>query len=426
MANERAQPAIAPQNLEAEERVLGAMMLSDKAVERSLEVLEPDGDRKFYRRSHGHIYTAARSLHLSAKPVEPVTVIPELERLGWLEEAGGKARIHELAAIVPAAGNVKHYAELVREEWARRGVLRALEASRKTLLDGAASTDALAIAERELLGVHSTIELGRNAVFTGFEVARRFEEAVANPPAEDAGIPGPWHFCPRLMAGRVYVLAGYTAHGKTAVAIQYLRAACEAGASVGYVSLEMSADDLAERMVTAFGVGYKAAQRRIIPTHYQEPYRRALSALGGWKMTILDDPGADATAIHRYARTGGYDLLIIDHLHRFDWQERRQLEREIRAITNTARTLGVPVLLLAQLSRAHGQQPFPRPTLASLRETSIIEQEAWAVFFVWRKHDEKALPTTEAEFITAKNRSGPVVAHELRFVPHEVRYEVAA
>ena len=415
--------AVAPQAIEAEEYVLGALLLAgtssahDRAVEAVLEVLEP---QHFFRESHGLIYGAVRTLVVSGQAFDALAVIRELERSGALEEAGGRTRVHELLTCATAVANAPHHAGLVREAWEKRELLRMLQHLASEARNGKTSGELLEISERSVIDVRSRIERGRTTVVPSFQAAQALEAKFRNPPEEGAGIPTPFpSFLRPLQPGRLYVLGGYTADGKTVIATQFARSAAEGGHRVGYVTIEMAWSDLSDRIVSAFGVPYWQVQSGRLTDAHRPAAERALRELARWQLDLIDDEGVDAAALWRYQRLGRYALLIVDHLHRIDWSERRDLEREVRAITNVARRENVPILLLAQLSRQGND--FPRPTLASFRETAVIEQEAWMAMAIWRKR-EKGRPTDDAELIVLKNRSGPDGWRPLQFRKEEARY----
>ncbi len=416
-----------PANLDAEESVLGAMMLTDSAVEAVLTELEPDGERVFYRASHGLIYRAARSLHRARRPVDQITVAALLESKGKLADAGGAEHVHQLAVLVPAASNVAHYARIVREQWAKRRVAEMCASYAHDAANGTGSSEALTGILRAALDLEADLSRGKTATSTLADMAFRLEERVKNPPAT-AGIAGPFTSYPLLRGSRLYVLGGYTADGKTAAAIQFASIAASRGARVGFATVEMSEEQLFDRMVAGYGVPLRQVEAgRILPP-YMDAYRAAIRELVPRNVELIDDPATNASSLARLQRARRYDLLIVDHLHQIVLDgkpdhRRQRLEDEVQGFVTLARTEDVPVLLLAQLSRQTGGKPFPRPTENMLRESGRIEQQAAVVSFVWRHRDERNQPTEDAELIVAKDRFGPVGAFPLRFHPELMRYE---
>lgn len=431
-----------PQNLEAEENLLATMMLSRAACDAALEVLEPAGETKFFRESHGVIYQAARGLHIDGADVDVITltarldetpVPPKMQGRNMLELIGGASRLHALAGLVPPTVQAARYARIVRDTWARRELLKELLVTQERVSDHESSEQALDAAEKALLDLRGKLQRGRSDVRTALELAQQFDEQLKNPPDESAGIPSPWSFFPPLLGGRVYVIAGYTGDGKTVQGVEFAKAAAKHGKKVGFFSIEMPADDLTDRIIASFGIPIKQVAQRRISTAHHSTYAAAIAEFARWNLEIVDDPNANAVTMLRHQRARRYDLIVVDHLHDIVLDGRPSdrrilLEEEIGRIRTLARVENVPVVLLAQLSRIPGPRPFPRPTLSSLRETGKIEQIAWMVGFVWRKRDEKNQPENDAlgrgiaEFIVAKNRSGPIGTVDLRFIGDQTRY----
>lgn len=406
-----------PQNNEAEDAVLGAMLLSRSATEQVLPGLDPE---HFFRRSNAAVFAAIRRVHLAGHPAEPLLVIDELERSGRLEAAGGRVRVHELSHSAVASANAPHHARLVRQMWEKRELANTLAPLLKAVTNGGAAAETLEQAERSLLDLRGRFQRGRSSVVAASEAADDYQSKLDSPPKETLGVATPFNFLRRLQPGRLYVLGGYQADGKTALSVQFLKAAAKDGARVGFVSVEMSWRDLTDRIVASYGVPYRDAISGHVSLEHMPVAGRAVSELRSWNLDLIDDEGVDASGLRRYQQLGRYDVLIIDHLHRFDWKERRDLERIVRTITNISREFEIPVLLLAQLHRRGDE--FPRPTMSSLRESGMIEAEAASVWFVWRQRDDKKLPTEEAEFLVAKNRYGPTGSYPLHFRSHEVRF----
>lgn len=404
------------------------MLLNPLAIDRALEVLEPDGHRKFYRASLGLVYRAIRAIHTDGNPVDEITLAAFLERHGKLEAAGGAERVHELAVIVPAFSNVAHYATIVRETWQKREIGEALYRAADKAWNGAAPDEAMEHSETAILELRDRIDKGGKSEFaTMHDLAQNLEDRVKDPPPVGGGVPCPFSFLKPMLPGRLYVLSGYTGDGKTVAAVQFAKTAAKRALKVGFFSIEMSKEQLFDRFVSSFGIPLGLVESGRITDRYRNQYRDALREVSPWRVDVLDDRAANATTFQRFQRLRRYDLLIIDHLHEIDVggraSERRQhLEDEVRRITTVARTENVPVLLLAQLSRPQGSHGFPRPTMAMLRETARIEQSAAQVAFIWRKRDDENMPLDEAEFIVAKNRFGPLGRVPLQFVGENVRF----
>lgn len=419
--------AIPPQNLEAEENVLGACLLSPNAVEAVLVIVEPE---HFYRESHGKIFAAIRDLYAAGGAIDSITLADVLDRRGELDEVGGKPRIFEIAALVPATANAPHYARIVLEHWKRRETIRALGEGLRRVWELEDADEALNDVERDLLDLRSKVDRGRKTVIPIAEAMEWFGEKTENPPDDLPGVDGPFRFWRKHLPGRLTVVGGYTADGKSIIGKQCAKAAAlgrapgeDRRARVGVVTLEMSWQDFTDRFVVSYGVPYRQAQSGKIVGEARRKAADAIAELRALEVDFVDDESADAAAIARYQRLGRYDFLIVDHLHRIESKDRDDFEREVRALSRLARRAEIPVLLLAQLNRGGSSGgALPRPTLASFRDSGVIEQEAALAAFVYRKRDGHGEPTTEAEFIVAKNRFGPTDSFPLELVPHEVRY----
>lgn len=421
-----------PQNLEAEEHVLGSMMISEKAIVAVSAIL--DGT-EFFRDSHALIYRAALDLWGSGSPVDALTLASELEQRGQIEQAGGKVRMHELSIIVPASANAGHYAEIVRENATLRGLIRAGgEIAQLGWEREGDPADLLArvegLVDQLRAGVNGQRE--RDQIMTTWDAALYLDAKFNNPPDDSKGIPGPWSFVPKMTGGRLYVLGGYAADGKTAAAAQFFDTAVAAEVQSDFLTLEMSKEDLAERLASTMGLPAKRVQSGVLLEEHL-PIRRAVTErlMRGAKIgRIWDSPGADIATIRARVKAArpkeGPFFLIVDHLHQFHLRpeyERQDLEAVVRGLWRIAREFDITILLLAQLSRSGDKRhPFPVPTMSALKGSGAIEQLAWAVWFVYRERDENNLPTDEGLFIVAKNRSGPTGTRKLLFHPRTVRY----
>lgn len=417
---------IEPHNIDAEESVIGAMLLSPTAIEAVLAELEPEGERAFYRPSHGVVYRACRSLYRAGRPADRITVTALLEAKGKLADAGGEERVHELAISVPAAGNAGHYARIVRETWLKRVGAAAAWKAHEAFSNGVPSAEARQTLLDDLFALEALEQRGKDAETIG-DILGRIDERIADPPPED-GLPTPFPSYPALKPERLYILGGYTGDGKTAVACQFaISAAALRNAYVGFASVEMSRDQLVDRMVASYGIPLRQIESGRLGPAYLPVYEQAKAALGRLRIDVLDDPTMTAASLEQVQRARRYDLLIVDHLHQIILKckpdhYRHRLEEEIQAFATLARRQHVPVLLLAQLSRQSNSNPFPRPTVSMLRETARTEQQGALVSFVWRSRDERNLPTDEGEMILAKNRFGAPGAFPLAFHGETMRY----
>lgn len=774
MAGQRSVP---PQNLEAEESVLGAMMISPNAINACIDVLEPDGAAKFYRESHARIYRCAIELAAGGKPVDAITLIDALELRGELDSVGGRVRLHELAALVPASANVRHYASIVRENWVLRALIVTGGEIARLGWERPDDADVLLAQVEELVsGVRSRLQRERELTMTMYEAAEYLDAKFRDPPGEGFGIPTPWSFMPSFHGGRLYVLGGYQADGKglalntvlptpagwttmgdvrvgdrllddlgqpctvefvsqthrlrcfdvefsdgsvircdeqhlwltedaqeraslsrrvrrsrkggsyavtqktrepqcrtadeilatlkvgdqwnhavlatrplnlerqhlpiapytlgawlgdgtsrssnitpagpegidcirqdgevvslkstagtgrantycihdlakrlraldllgnkhvppvylrasyeqrlallqglmdtdgyvsrrgqceftntrielaeavyelvvslgivttiregaatldgrvtgpkwrvcfttglpvfrlrrklarqharsqatkphrkivavrrveivstrcltvdspshlflagramipthnTVQGAHFFRHAVSAGVPTSFITLEMSMEDLVERLAANMGLPAKRVQAGRLLEEQKPAAARIIGDMAKWGATgrIVDAPAADVATIRRHVKLAKPKFVIVDHLQQFHLRaeyERQDLEAVVRGLWQVAREFDIAILLLAQLSRSGDKKnPYPRPTMANLRGSGMIEALAWCVFFVWRTRDERNLATDKSEFIFAKNRSGPTGIRDLVFHDRETRF----
>lgn len=425
-------PDVPPQNLEAEESIIGAMMISASAINTAIDVLGPNGAGMFYRESHSRIYRAALALAAKGEPVDAITLTDELETRGELDAVGGRVRLHEIAALVPATANVAHYARIVRECSVLRSLIRAGGQIARMGWERPGEIDALiADADGLLMGIRGEMEQRREETMTMWEAAEYLDDKFKHPPEEEAGIPTPWSFLTSMHGGRLYVLGGYSADGKTSQGGHFFLKAVSESVPSTFLSMEMPKEDLAERLAAVKGLPAKRVQSgKLMP----EQTAHAAKVVGdfaryGRDGLIWDAPAADVAMIRRHVMMRKPKLLVVDHLQQFHVSaqyERQDIEAIIRGLWQIAREFDVAILLLAQLSRSGDKkQPFPLPTMASLKGSGAIEQLAWAVWFIYRERDENNIAKSESKFVIAKNRSGPTGLRPLTFWDRETRFEEA-
>ena len=412
-----------PASLDAEESVLGAMLLNERAIDPVLDSGLKDSD--YYRESHGVIHRAILALYARSSPVDAITVSDELERTGLLSRAGGIERIHELAALVPAYSNAGHYAKIVREAAVKRDVIALAQDLVIKAHDGVSSEDLLASADSRILDLQSR-KNDKGSVYTGKQLAERYRYRMAHPEESVSSVKAPFPFLEdEIIDGQLHILAGYQGVGKTSLLWQFAEAAAEGGAKVGIWTLEMTPEALSHRLITSHGVPSKEVRKAEVEPWNQSKVEVALEKLERWDLDIINDSQVSPESIRRLQRKNKYDLILIDHLHRMPIKHlahaRLELVEAVKKITNIAVEFEVPIILLAQLTRGPQHDPFPRPNQSQLKETSQIETDAAAIWFVWRKFDGFQFKH-EAEFIISKNRNGESSWRRLDFLGAQVRF----
>lgn len=431
---------VPPQNIEAEQAVLGAMLIDKEAIAKATEVLSADD---FYREAHRVIFSAMLELYNKNEAVDMVTVTEILKRDNKLEDIGGIAYITSLANVVLTAANVKYHAEIVAEKSVLRQLVRVsteiaamgYEANEDvgTLLDTAESR-ILEISNRKKKNDFTAI----NDIL--MDSVQSIESLLQNKGGL-TGLPAGFADLDKLTSGLhpsdFIILAARPSMGKTALALNIvqnvaLRAHKVIGGeprSVAFFSLEMSKEQLVNRMLCAeAGID---SQRLRVGEMRDEDWTHlwdACDTMSRAKIYIDDTAGITAMDMRSRARRlkaeHGLDLIVVDYLQlmqgsgkRNNSGDRQQEVSEIsRSLKALARELDVPVLALSQLSRSVESRQVKRPMLSDLRESGSLEQDADIVAFLYR--EDYYNPETEnkhTELIIAKHRNGPVDTVNLLF-----------
>ncbi|MBT9260013.1 MAG: replicative DNA helicase [Clostridiales bacterium] len=431
---------IPPQNLDAEQSVLGAMLLDRDAIHKAMELLE---EKSFYRDAHRLIFSAIVALTERGEAVDIVTVGDELQRRQQLEAVGGRAYLAELAQLVPTTANVEYYARIVLEKALLRSLIQVASEITQRAFAAAEDVDTiLDFAERKIFQLtreRKTRPYARlkDVLVDTFEHIQRMFETRG----DVIGVPTGFPALDRLMAGlhpsELIVLAARPSQGKTALALNIAaHAAVRARIPVVIFSLEMAREQLAQRLLSAEAKvsGFKLRTGNLAPEDWQR-LSVALGHLGDAPLFIDDTPNMSILEMRAKSRRLKADhdigLIVVDYLqlmHAPGKAENRQQEiSEIsRSLKALARELHVPILALSQLSRAVEQREGRRPQLSDLRESGAIEQDADAVLFIYRdpkleeERREAAVAggqsrtlVTPVELILAKQRNGPVGSVEL-------------
>ena len=449
---------IPPQNLEAEMSALGSMMIERSALEKGLEILRPED---FYRPAHQEVFDALSSLSERDEPVDLITVQEALRKRGKLDECGGTEYLMALVDSVPTAANLEHYAKIVEQ----KSILRKLIS---------AGTAIIGLAQNEDEQIDSVTDRAEQLVFgvahrrigeyfrpitplvmqTWEWIDKRYHDK-----GETSGIATGFtkldHMTSGLQPSDLVIIAGRPSMGKTALALDIaVNAACKAKETVAIFSIEMSAEQLVQRMVCAAA---RANAHRLRTGYFQdEEWNRLAKASSDlWDAPIYIDDTTDITALgmrakcRRLKAEHGLGLVVVDYLQlmrsRKDMDNRQQEISEIvRSLKGLARELKVPVVAMSQLSRAPERREDRRPMLSDLRESGSIEAEADLVALLFRPDyyvvkevddtesvrgkdgvgfdpEERNIETTE--IIIAKHRNGPTGTVKLGFVREFAAFE---
>src|SRR5213596_3852576 len=417
---------VPPQSLEAEESVLGAVMLDNTVVDRVVEMLRPED---FYRGAHRKLFRAMVELNGRSEPIDLITLSETLKARGDLAEVGGGAYLAELTERVPTAANAVHYAKIVRE----RSILRGLiEASTEIASRGYQAPDnvdeLLDHAERLIFGIQERkvrqafTKLSEVLVESIKTIERLYEQKQAV-----TGVSTGFADLDALTAGLqpsdLIVVAGRPSMGKTALCLNIAEhAALRADVGVAIFSLEMSKEQLALRMLCSESrVDLKRVRTGHLSDREFPKLAMAAGRLADAPIFIDDTPALSVLELRAKARRLKRDpstklgLIIVDYLQLMRSTEGKDnREQEISEISRSlkalAKELSVPVIALSQLNRQVESRNPPKPRLADLRESGAIEQDADVIAFIYREEvyvedsDKKGV----AEIIVAKQRNGPV------------------
>ncbi|MCQ9210440.1 replicative DNA helicase [Granulicatella seriolae] len=427
---------IPPQNIDAEQSVIGSIFLEPDAIVGVLEYLTPED---FYRQNHQVIFKAMMALNERGEAVDIVTTSNELSEKQQIENAGGQGYLIELAEKVPTAANVEYYAKIVSDKSTLRRLIRTSnEISKEAFTDGGDLASVLDRAERNILEVsekrnRSGFVLIRDVLNQALESV----EARAKSTGDITGIPTGYIELDRMTSGlhadELIILAARPSVGKTAFVLNIAQnVATKAEEVVAIFSLEMGAESLVNRMICSEGsIDAGRLRNGQLTDQEWESFFLAMGSLSKADIYIDDTPGIRVAEIRAKCRRlkqekGRLGLIVIDYLQLIEGTGRESRQQEVSEISRNlkklAKELSCPVIALSQLSRGVEQRQDKRPIMSDIRESGSIEQDADIVAFLYRddyyrqeEGEEPQEPNNVIEVIVEKNRSGPRGTVELIF-----------
>jgi replicative DNA helicase len=436
-----------PNSVEAEQSVLGGLLLENEALDRIADILN---QADFYRHDHRLIYTHIAKLIEQNRPADIVTVAESLENSAELSSIGGIAYLGALAQNTPTAANIRRYAEIVRERSIMRKLVEVGSAIAESAYNpqGREAKQLLDEAEAKIFQIAE----GGNRSSEGFiniqtllpKVADRIDFLYQREnQGSVTGIPTGFDDLDDktsgFQPGDLIIVAGRPSMGKTAFSLNIAEnVALDSKKAVAVFSMEMGATQLATRMIGSVG---RLDQHRMRNGNLEdEDWTRLTTALGKLNdAPIFIDEGAGLSSFDVRARarrlsrqTGGLGLIVVDYLQLMSGNSGRASENRAteiseisRSLKSLAKELEVPVVALSQLNRSVEQRPDKRPVMSDLRESGAIEQDADLILFIYR--DEVYNPDSEdkgtAEIIIAKQRNGPIGRVRLTFLGQHTRFE---
>jgi len=431
-----------PQNLDAEQAVLGSMLLEEEAILQAAELLE---ESVFYKNAHRKIFGALLSLYKASAPIDLVTVTDELRKRNWLEEVGGASYLATLTSVVPTAANAGSYCRIVKQKAILRDLIRASTQIATECYEGAVEPDLLLDRAEAMIFDIASKRMKRDAVAMKDIIKSSIEmiDTLYQRKGMITGLPTGFLELDQQLAGLqpadLIVIAGRPAMGKSSLALCIAEhVALTQKAGVALFSLEMSKENLVQRMLCSHArINAHSVRSGMLSTSDWPNLTKAAGKLSEAPIFVDDSPGVSILELRAKGRRlksqHNISLIILDYLQLMSessFAENRQQEISIisRSLKALARELNVPVIAVSQLSRAPERRESFRPRLSDLRESGAIEQDADVVLMLFR--EDYYNPTDEnkgiAEVIIAKQRNGPTGSVKLAFISEYTRFETLA
>ena len=430
---------VLPHDLLAEQAVLGSIFLDPDKIHIASEYLTKDS---FFKPSHGMLFNIMQELSDKGDPIDPVSVKSALDSSGQFELVGGMAFLASLINAVPTSAHIEHYSKVVAEKSRARKVIEDLSQSISNVYDGKIDlNEILSQTEQNLSTISNEQKKGFRTIIDVIDSTQSIlderSQKIGDVTGTSTGFTDFDQITTGLHEDNLIIIAARPAMGKTAFALNIAQnVAKNSDKPVAIFSLEMGAESLVERMLSAEG---------LIPSYHvrtgnlsESEWRRMISAqerLARGKIFIDDTAGIRISEIRSKAKrlaqeNGGLGLIVIDYLQLIEGRGRENRQQEVSEISRQlkiiAKELKVPVIALSQLSRGADQRNDKRPILSDLRESGSIEQDADIVAFLYReayyKRDEQEEPDNVTELIIEKNRHGSLGTVQLYFLKEYAKF----
>ena len=430
---------VLPHDLLAEQAVLGSIFLDPDKIHIASEYLTKDS---FFKLSHGMVFNIMQELSDKGDPIDPVSVKSALDSIGQFEQIGGMPFLASLINAVPTSAHIEHYSKVVAEKSRARKVIEDLSHSISSVYDGQKDlNEILSQTEQNLSTISNEQKKGFRPIIDVIDSTQSIlderSQKVGDVTGTSTGFTDFDQITTGLHEDNLIIIAARPAMGKTAFALNVAQnVAKNSDKAVAIFSLEMGAESLVERMLSAEG---------LIPSYHvrtgnltESEWRRMISAqerLARGKIFIDDTAGVKISEIRSKAKrlaqeNDGLGLIVIDYLQLIEGRGRENRQQEVSEISRQlkilAKELKVPVIALSQLSRGVDQRNDKRPILSDLRESGSIEQDADIVAFLYReayyKRDEQEEPDNVTELILEKNRHGSLGTVQLFFLKEYAKF----
>lgn len=437
---EQATDKIPPQNIEAEQSVLGSIMIDNEAFAKVIEIITRDD---FYKESHRKIFDSMFKLYEKNEPIDLITVTENLRKNTDIEAVGGDTYLSSLAAQVPTAANARYHAKIIREKSLLRALIRsASEIAGKVYEESLEADELVDQAERIIFNISDKrIKASFNSLKDLLKGSFETIEHLYDKKNAITGIAAGFNDLDELTSGfqrgDLVIIGGRPSMGKTALGLNIARhVGVELKEPVAIFSLEMSKEQLAMRMLCSEAmVDSNSVRKGFIRKDDWSKLTNAAGRLTEAPIFIDDSSSINVLEMRAKARRlkmehKGVSLILVDYLQlmrgrgSFEKNREQEISEISRSLKSLAKELDVPVIALSQLNRGVEQRQIKRPTLADLRESGAIEQDADVIIFLYREefYNRETSEKNKAEVIVAKQRNGPTDTINLTFFPHYTRF----
>lgn len=423
---------VPPQDLDAEKSIIGAILLDQDAIITVAQVLKPE---HFYKEAHGDIMSAILELYEKREPIDLITLTSQLKKKGKLDKVGGASYLSELASAVPTSAHVAKYSQIVRDHYVKRKLIAASAKIADSAFDETGDVREILDQTEQAVFSLSQEQLKQNFITLRDALAESFDrlDDLHKRAGGLRGVPtGFWDLDSKLAGlqdSNLIILASRPGQGKTSLTLNIAATvAVKEGLPVGMFSLEMSKEELVDRLLVAQSEvdAWRLKTGKLDDNDFDR-LQEAMGVLADAPLFIDDTPAISIMEMRTKARRlqveHGLKLLIVDYLqlvHGRNLENRVQEVSEIsQNLKNLARELKIPVLACSQLSRAVEQRGSRKPQLADLRESGAIEQDADVVMFIWRPDAENM---EQVKLDIQKHRNGPTGEIDLMFKPERVKF----
>jgi replicative DNA helicase len=426
-----------PQNIEAEQSILGAILIDNDALPKALEILDPED---FYKLSHRKIFNSMTELFEKNEPIDLITLTDQLKKKDDLEAVGDISYLSSLANMIPTAANIKYHAHIVREKALMRGLVRsATDIASKVYEDNHDAEDLVDYAEKLIFEISdkrikaSFVTL-KQVIKDSFEMIEQLYSKKETVTGVSSGFRDLDDLTTGFQRGDLIIVGGRPSMGKTAFVLNIAQhVGLDLREPIAIFSLEMAKEQLAFRMLCSEAmVNSNSIRKGFIKKEDWHKLTSAASKLTDAPIFIDDSSGTTVLELRAKARRlkmeHGLSLVVVDYLQlmrgKGTFERREQEISDIsRSLKALAKELSVPVIAVSQLNRSVESRRPPKPILADLRESGAIEQDADVIIFLYRAEVyEKEAKKGLAEIIIAKQRNGPTGIVNLAFMSNCTRF----